>query len=432
MAQPKWLETVLQDSSAAPKLFRWDATNIPEIPPADRTVDVSVAKGRDEHGRIHILGLGNIGRLFAMSLAKLPNRPPITLVVHRRAVLDHWRSNPGVEITRDGVAERDDGFDVELWSEKPPVSGRVREVAQGGKIKNLVVATKAPDALAQVDRLRRYLGPTSTVVFTQNGMNRLWPPYGAAYSQGRYAEGGHPNWLACVVTHGVTSLGPFRSLHASPANAVVGPILTNSIAPGASQPLMDQIVAAPDLEARLVSTAELWALQLEKLVVNSVINPLTAVLRCKNGELFAEPEGDLARLIDLLLLEASQVLQCLVKFQSAESVGGSVGNNPQAVGARLITTPALLRRFSFPTLRAMLYRVGDKVRDNTSSMLQDVRAGKQTEVREFNGWLLETATLLGGDLDVGTHETLVGLVEAGVVLEKSRLGSCFPALLHPR
>ena len=422
---PHWLESLLQDTSAAPTLFRWDTNNIPEVPPAERAVSSPIANGGDERRRIHILGLGNIGRLFAMSLSKLPDRPPITLVLHRKALLGHWRSNPGVEIIRGAVTERSDDSDVELWSEEPPESGPVREVET---IQNLVVATKAPDALLQVDRLRRYLGPTSTVVFTQNGMNRLWPPHGAAYSRERFSRDGHPSWLACVVTHGVTSLGPFRSLLASPADAVVGPILVNRIAADATRHLLDQIEAAPDLAGRSVSTTELWVLQLEKLVVNSIINPLTAVLRCKNGVLFAEPEGDIVNLIDILLFEASHVLQRLVQHQSTECIVRSADGEARAG----LSTEALLRRFSFPNLRAMLHRVGDKVRDNTSSMLQDVLVGKRTEVREFNGWLVETAQFLGADLDVGSHETLAGLVERGVVLEKSRLGKYFPALLHLR
>ncbi|CCF42569.1 ketoisovalerate reductase, partial [Colletotrichum higginsianum] len=66
-------------------------------------------------------------------------------------------------------------------------------------------------------------------------------------------------------------------------------------------------------------------------------------------------------------------------------------------------------RFSQSRLKEMLYDVGFKVRDNTSSMLQDVRAGKQTEINEFNGWLVETAGYLDDNLDITHHQILVDL-----------------------
>jgi 2-dehydropantoate 2-reductase len=73
----------------------------------------------------------------------------------------------------------------------------------------------------------------------------------------------------------------------------------------------------------------------------------------------------------------------------------------------------------------MIYQVGHKVRDNTSSMLQDVRAGRSTEIRDFNGWLVEMAAFLDPELDVTCHGKLVELVEAGRTLDVDQLGDYF-------
>ncbi|KND91594.1 hypothetical protein TOPH_03781 [Tolypocladium ophioglossoides CBS 100239] len=70
----------------------------------------------------------------------------------------------------------------------------------------------------------------------------------------------------------------------------------------------------------------------------------------------------------------------------------------------------------------MLHAFGARVGENTSSMLQDVQAGRQTEVRDFNGWLVDTAAFLDQGLDVSTHRALVALVESGTVLNKEELG----------
>lgn len=58
-------------------------------------------------------------------------------------------------------------------------------------------------------------------------------------------------------------------------------------------------------------------------------------------------------------------------------------------------------------------------------MLQDVRTGRSTEIRDFNGWIVETAAFLDKDLDVTGHQTMVDLVEAGATLDKDQLGSYF-------
>jgi 2-dehydropantoate 2-reductase len=59
------------------------------------------------------------------------------------------------------------------------------------------------------------------------------------------------------------------------------------------------------------------------------------------------------------------------------------------------------------------------------AVLQDVRAGKRTEIRDFNGWLVETAMYLDGNLKLPTHERLIDLVEDGITVSRSELGDIF-------
>lgn len=365
----------------------------------------------DHERRIYILGMGNLGRLYASCLSQLSDPPPITLVVHRRSLLEHWDSNPGIDITRYGQLERLSNFDVEWWTDEEPSVGPVREVGNGAPISNLVVATKASDAIPQYDRFRRYLDDSSSVLFVQNGMNRLWPPHGASYNAYRYPGGTHPNCLHGVTMHGVFSEGAFKSVHAAPADVVIGPVCHSNRHSEAADYLTGLVTTAPHLAGRAVSKPELWVLQLEKLVVNMVINPLTAVLRVRNGELFADPEGDIIKIMDTLLEETSSVLQALVQHESSREL----------LQGRNMALDALIRRLSTPNLKEMLHRVGEKVKYNKSSMFQDVEAGKQTEIMEFNGWLVDTATFLNQDLGVRTHKILIDLIQQGVKLDRAEL-----------
>lgn len=422
--RPSWLEVCCSDSRPTPTLFAWNLSNLASYDGSG--FSTSSASG-DSDKRIYVLGVGNLGRLFALSLAQARDKPPITLVVHRKELLEQWVECQGIEILRNDKIQRNKDFDIEWWTETEPDVGPIREVAEGDKLKNLIITTKASAALPQVDRVRGYLDRNSTVLFAQNGMSKLWPPHGSSYVSHRYHSSHEPNYLACVTTHGVTSQGTFRSLHASQADVVVGAVLPNSLSVDKTAYLVKQLLEAPHLEARPVSRGELWILQLEKLVVNSIINPLTAILGCKNGALFDENNKVLVRVIDQLLGETSQVLQLLVAHESsAEIIGQQETRLPAAPEATTDLSPkSLQERFSHPQLKNMIYQVGHKVRDNTSSMLQDVRAGRSTEIRDFNGWLVEMATFLDPELNVTCHGTLIELVEAGRTLDVDQLGSYF-------
>ncbi|KAL7626780.1 2-dehydropantoate 2-reductase (Ketopantoate reductase) (KPA reductase) (KPR) [Parahypoxylon ruwenzoriense] len=428
----EWLRRLLEDcAEPPPRLYAWTLANLPRGPSCCtinqslKTSEPSLGLG-DDRRRIYVLGVGNIGRLYASFLAKNTNRPPITLVVHRKELLEHWLSQPGIELVRDGKPERNAEFDIEWWTDTEPPQGPIKEPSAGAGIRNLIVATKAADALPQVDRLRRYLNGDSTVAFTQNGMCKLWPPLGDAYVAARFPgpTAAGPSWLACVTTHGVTSLGPFKSVHASPANVLVGAVTPVSGGDGRSRYLIEQIANAPGLAGREVPTRELWVSQLEKLVVNSIINPLTAVLHCKNGEIFVERGDGLTAVIDMLLEEASRTLRALVSHQSSDDILSA--RNEDAGGNLGGVREKLLERFSFERLRAMLYDVGARVAENTSSMLQDVRAGKKTEVEDFNGWLVETAKYIAGDEHgLPTHEKLIALVVDGTKMTRGEMSEYF-------
>jgi 2-dehydropantoate 2-reductase len=366
--------------------------------------------------------------MYANYLAAGPAAPPLTLVVHRKELLSQWIASDGIEIVhKDGSILRNKNFDIEFWTESPPEEGGpVREVADGGKIHNLFITTKASAALPQVDRFRRYLDSRSTVCFAQNGVSKLWPPHGPAYMAARYPDGNGFNATVCVTNHGLYSEGPFKSVFASPADAYVGPVLLQQTPPAPSVGyLTDKIVATKSLEATSYSSLDVWTLQLEKLVVNTSINPLSAIVRCKTGVLFEEPDGPAIKVMHRMLIETSTVFQALINHESTVSILKSSSSSSSGGTSVEETRQQLSERFSVPRLREMLHRVAHRVKDNKSSMFQDVQAGKMTEIRDFNGWMVDMAQFLDQGLDVMTHEKCIDLVERGVIMTKKELGEYF-------
>jgi 2-dehydropantoate 2-reductase len=133
-----------------------------------------------------------------------------------------------------------------------------------------------------------------------------------------------PLFLTSVVFHGVHSLDAFTSVHAGVGYIPVGdvrldPRFPSLIPASLAQPsyLLDLVMAAPAIHALTVSLQEFLIVQLEKLVVNAVLNPLTALFRVRNGELYSYP--CLARLIRTVIKETCQVILALPEFTSVDS-----------------------------------------------------------------------------------------------------------------
>ncbi|KAJ4159685.1 2-dehydropantoate 2-reductase (Ketopantoate reductase) (KPA reductase) (KPR) [Fusarium oxysporum] len=446
---PSWLKALLADTRPPPKLFAWSPANIQ--PKLDEGIDMGSSNSDEEYDndacvdpstesdeRIYIIGPGNVGRLYATHMARHPKALPITLVVHRKELLSQWASCEGV-----GLADLTSGklflnkcFTVEWWTETRPHYGPVKEVAGGKKLHNIFISTKAEAGLAEADRIRRYLGRCSSIVFAQNGVCKLWPPHGPLYISHRYPSGDPPTFSACVVSHGVASAGPFLSVHAAPADAYIGPVFWASDPKSPwEQPLDDffirHIATTPLVNTKQVSSGEIWLLQLEKLVMNAAINPLTALLRCKTGELFTSYDSDdpLTRVIDELLWQTSAVIQGLIDHDTSRSVITSYAEQILRHGpdcnlqqSDSMVRKKLIERFSQPILKSKLYAFGLKIFEHRSSMLQDIEAGRKTEIRDFNGWIVDMACFLDTDLDVSVHRGLIGLVERCESLDKVELG----------
>ena len=131
-----------------------------------------------------------------------------------------------------------------------------------------------------------------------------------------------PHYLAGVVSHGVYATGPFSVVHAGLGSIHVGPAgpLNEIRKPGdnqvvpSSKYLLNALGESSALSVSMVPGTELLYMQLEKLAVNAVINPLTTIFNCLNGELFNRPW--IVALIRCLLAE---ILPCHTVHPSTHS-----------------------------------------------------------------------------------------------------------------
>ena len=140
-------------------------------------------------------------------------------------------------------------------------------------------------------------------------------------------------------------------------------------------PLKEMLLRA-GFDVNVVS--DVRSLVWSKLVVSTAINPLTALLRIKNGELLEHP--------------TARGLMGALACESA-SVAGMLGVTLQFKDAVRATEEVAFR-----------------TAENQSSMLQDVLRGTRTEVDAINGAIVRLAG--EGKLQVPVNQVIVSLLKA--------------------
>ena len=388
--------------------------------------------------RIHILGTGSIGKLVAHSVRGIANPPPVTLLLHKKSLLSAWEKGAKeITIQDDGIEVKRKGFDAELLPLVRRQHGveikdgepdlyehedglRPHEVAQvksqeavqdaftenvdtedgvapeaEDTIHNLIVTTKAPFTVSALANIRHRLAPSSTICFLQNGMGIIDEVNEKIFPDVE----DRPNYMQGIITHGVNvppavaARDPFYAVHAGHGTISLSLLpsekakrSSTELARGtedvhdtqselwaqSSRYLLRTLTRTPVLCAVGFTPTELLQLQLEKLAVNSVLNPLTVLLDARNGSIlytFA-----ITRNMRLLLAETSLVICSLPELQNI---------------------PNIAKRFSSQRLETLVVSVANATRDNISSMLADVRAGRQTEVEYINGYIVKRGEEMG-------------------------------------
>ena len=332
--------------------------------------------------------------------------------------------NYELEVWHDGRAERIIGArsgDREGASSSPP----------NGPISSLIVCLKTSATVSALQILKARISPSSVITLVQNGMgvydelcSSIWPdpktrPY---FIIGTTTHGVSPGDQRGVVRHqskggeGEVKWGVVPD----PRNEVdleawlwgqhvaSSPILAPPSAPGLPlrsiprcttdlRPLSDTITALLSLSLlspTLLPMPHLHHQQLLKLALNSVINPLTAILGAgslPNGALFGSIPSQ--RLIRGLVREISKVLTAYLHTLSS----------PHA------PPPDVIRLFSPEGLEKRVVSLIQSTAQNRSSMAVDVSMGRTTEIEHINGYLIALGRRLG--IDTIHHRMLRDMVK---------------------
>jgi 2-dehydropantoate 2-reductase len=301
-----------------------------------------------------------------------------------------------------------------------------------GAIKSLIVCLKTTATLEALSILQPRLSPSSVITLVQNGMGvfdemcqKLWPDPLT-----------RPHFILGTTTHGARrkdNVERWSIVHATkpgtgelrfgiapdPRQQVdfekwiwgqtVGtmPILSPPPSPGLPLPplprssvdlvpmrnTLEALLSLTQLSPTLLPMPHLHHELLLKLAINSVINPLTAVLGAgaiPNGALFGSTPGH--RLIRTLTSETSEILTAYLRSLS----------HPHS------PAPDVLRMFSRGALEKRILAVIRSTADNQSSMASDVSNGQVTEIQHINGYLVSLGQRL--QIPAKAHEMMVNMV----------------------
>ena len=235
----------------------------------------------------------------------------------------------------------------------------------------ILVFVKAPATRAAAGALAPHLADGVLVLTLQNGLGNA-EVLAQCLPKGSVAAG----TTGC----GATVLGPGHIRQAGIAETVIGELdgtLSARMADVAA------LLSSVGLPAR--ASANVTGLVWTKLLANVGINAITALTGLKNGQIATEPEA--WALASEAVLEAASVAAALgVKLETDDPV-------------------------------AHVRRVAEATAGNVSSMLQDVTAGRRTEIEVINGVIVRKAAELGLPAPVNAMlASLVRLREDGYSL----------------
>ena len=303
--------------------------------------------------RIGVLGAGSIGTLFGSLLYTSGHH--VTLYNRNRTTVKSIRQR-GVRLV--GTEGR---RVLRIQADSPPRTLREFDL--------VLVTVKAYDTSAIARKYAGRLGTETSVLTLQNGLGNyeiLARRLGSRVLVGSTSEAAltvKPGVIAHT-GHGRTWIGEYDGSASDRSKRIVKAIRETGLAVSAT----DNILGV------------LWS----KAIINSAINPVTALTRLSNGEI--EQANGLGLLMESIVDEGVKVSRAL----------------------QVMLQPSSPRKEMHRILRATA--------QNRSSMLQDVDRRARTEIEQLNGAIVKTARMHG--IDARYNRLILGMVRA---LESSYL-----------
>ncbi|KAH7333419.1 ketopantoate reductase PanE/ApbA C terminal-domain-containing protein [Rhexocercosporidium sp. MPI-PUGE-AT-0058] len=375
---------------------------------------------------IHILGLGAAGKYVAHSLASLPFAPPITLLMHRPLMMQHWHDEgAAIHVIKGGDIRTQTNFHIESSARFaqqdsqqcfPGFGPRLEHTAEppNYQISALIITTEAYRTISALTAIKHRLGRSSTILLLNNGLGlaerineRVFPD---PYNRPTYILGNMSHNLESTERHftliekspGRLECSKFPQVSSS-RKGRTAPMLTRkdfSWTAHASH-LVGTLARTPEFRTATLGHKSFYESQLQTLAAGAVIGPLSVVFDCTNDLILYNYNA--SQTMKLLLREISRVIRSLPELQSL---------------------PDLDSTFSVKRLESIIVSKISKSGRNLSTMLQNVRAGNRTNIDYYNGYIERRARELG--IDTPRNEMMLHLVRGKCAAKSRELNNYIP------
>lgn len=332
--------------------------------------------------QLHIVGAGSIGLLLGAKLADIGANVTLWARTKEQAIAI---DDAGIQLySSEGSAART----VKVRGEWIEEAGRLRQSqeADAGGFRWIIVTVKQNHLSGELlSRLTDLAAPLpsdsyeagsdthSAVISLQNGIGHI-DKLGTALN-------GIPLYAA-VTTAGARRTGPCTVVHTGEGELWLGQIdeirrISDERLEYEQKMLLNALQTAGFASFLSNDSKEMLDRIYNKLLVNAVVNPLTAIFNVKNGDL---PKNKMRRALMRAVYEESESI--LIKAGMS-----SIDNGWERV-----------------------IDVCRRTGSNVSSMLSDVRSGRQTEIHAINGGITELAQrhLMSAPINLA----LIALVQA--------------------
>ena len=285
--------------------------------------------------KIGIIGIGALGSLWATKLQQAG---------HDVLAITRNRSQRSISITLDGQVE----------NEIP-----ANDLTQLKTCQAIIITVKSTQVTQAIEPLFNYLSADIPLIFLHNGM-------GAVEQLGE--QWNHYPLFLATTTQAAFKPSSQQVKHTGIGQTLIGAYKeAEKLTPQLSSIIQALDSALPKVMWHNHINDALW----QKLVINCVINPMTAIYQCKNGELL---QAQYQTEVDNLIYECHQVMQAVGQTQSLNKLS--------------------------TTIKQVMLTTGD----NFSSMHQDIHHQRTTEIDFITGFLLKQAQRY--NIDVPNHQRL--------------------------
>lgn len=297
-----------------------------------------------------VLGAGSIGCLFAAYLSRAGHA--VTLILRDNDAVEALRRAGGIGLQLpNGTQQTADCAAISL----DELDG-----AKSIPISRVLVCTKAHQTQDAITALRPGLDDKPLLVLLQNGMGvreRIQPLLPAA------------TIAQAITTEGAWRHSAFEVVHAGLGQTLVG----NSGTAAGDETVAASLRCALEIQTDATLAKRQWL----KLAVNCVINPLTALLECRNGELLNRPDIPL------------QVQHLCLELHAVAAACG--------------------QELPLGQLRQTVFDVMRSTAANQSSMWQDLQRRRLTEIDFINGYVVRQGKTHA--IACPTHEAMLQAIK---------------------